>query len=298
MASVQRYTAVPSSQVTFLNTDFYALADDSIRGKIIPLVIKHMAEFYVFPYNYSININQASYAIPARAINMILRSVEIVSATNSDSKANLDQLNREDLYAATTGNIRIMVKKSGFYIEGNNVILFPTPAQINTDILRMNIFLRPNQLVDPTACGIITAINSGAGTITCAATPAAWTTSNKFDLVKAQPGFDCTAIDQVVTNIAAGVITFSSVLPTNVAVGDYVCLAGQSCVVQVPVELQPLLTQYVVVRCLSAQGDANGLKAALAELEVLEKNANLLLTPRVQGSVKRVTKSRGINRWV
>ena len=296
MAAVKRYSAVPTSQVTFQSTDFYALADDSIRAKIVPLVIKAMAEFYVYPMNYAVNQNQNSYAIPPRAINMILRSVQIISTSDADTRVNLEQLSIEDLYA-TSGSTRTLIKKSGFYIEGNNVILYPTPTQ-NLDTLRLNYFIRPSQLVDPSACAQITSINLGANTITCAAVPSIWTTSNTVDLVKANPGFDCTAIDQVITNINSGVITFSTALPTNVSVGDYICLAGTSCVVQVPVELQPLLTQYVVVRVLSAQGDANGLKAALAELEALEKNANLLLAPRVQGSVKRVVKSRGINRWV
>ena len=297
MAAVQRYSAVPASQVTFQTTDFYALADDSIRAKIIPLVLKHMAEFYVYPCNYTVQSNVSTYAIPPRAINSILRSVQIVSSTDPDTRVNLDQLSIEDLYAGISGNVRFLVKKNGFYIEGNNVVLYPTPTQ-NLDILRLNYFIRPNQLVDPSACGLITAINTGANTITVAGAPSAWTTSNTFDLVKGQPGFDCTAIDQSVTSILAGVITFTSTLPTNVAVGDYVCLAGQSCVVQVPVELQPLLTQYVCVRVLAAQGDSTALKNALAELDSLEKNASLLLTPRVQGSVKRVTNSRSISRWV
>lgn len=297
MAAVKRYAAVPTAQITFQSTDFYALADDSIRAKILPLVLKAMADFYVFPYNYSININQNLYAIPARAINMILRSVEIVSSSDPDTKINLDQITREDLFTVISGNNRTLVKKNGFYVEGNYIVLYPTPAQTNLDTLRMNIFTRPNQLVDPTACALITSINAGAKTITCASVPSGWTTSNLVDTVKASPGFDCTMIDQVITNISGGVITFSGAISTNISVGDYVCLAGQSCVVQVPVELQPLLTQYVVVRILSAQGDAK-LKEAIAELEVLEKNASLLLTPRVQGSVKRVVKSRGINRWV
>lgn len=296
MAAVKRYSAVPTSQVTFQSIDFYALADDSIRAKIVPLVLKHMAEFYVFPFNYNVVTNQNKYAIPPRAINSILRSVQIVSSTDPDTRVNLDQLSIEDLYAGLTGNVRYLVKKNGFYLEGNNVVLYPTPVQ-SLDILRLNYFIRPNQLVDPSACGLITSINVGANTITCAGVPSTWTTSNIMDLVKAQPGFDCTAIDQAITNISNGVITFSSTLPTNVSVGDYVCLAGQSCVVQVPVELQPLLTQYIVVRVLAAQGDAK-LKDAVAELDSLEKNASLLLTPRVQGSVKRVVNARGINRWV
>jgi hypothetical protein len=296
MAAVKRYCAVPTSQVTFQNIDFYALADDSIRAKIVPLVLKHMAEFYVTNQDYAINANVNKYAIPPRAINMNLRSIEVVSTADPDTKVPLEQLNREDLYAGITGNIRYLIKKNGFYLEGNYVVLYPTPTQ-SLDLLRLNYFIRPNQLVDPSACGLITAINTGANQITCSGVPSTWTTANLVDLVKAQPGFDCTAIDQVITNINSGVITFQSALPTNLSVGDYVCLAGQSCVVQVPVELQPLLTHYVVVRVLAAQGDAK-LKDAQSELEELEKNASLLLTPRVQGNVKRVVNARGINRWV
>lgn len=297
LASVKRYAAVPISQVTFQNTDIYAFGDDSIRGKILPLVLKHMEEFYVFPYDYGVTSGTSKFAIPARAINSILRSVQIVSSTDPDSRVNLDKLSIEDLYTGITGNVRYLIKKNGFYMEGNNVVLYPTPTQ-NLDILRLNIFIRPGQLVDPSACGLITSINTVAKTITCTAIPNTWTTSNLVDLVKSQPGFDCTAIDQVITNINSGVVTFSQALPTTLSVGDYVCLAGQSCVLQVPVELQPLLTQYVVVRVLSAQNHQTALKAAIAELEILEKNASLLLAPRVQGSPKRVTNARGIIRWV
>lgn len=296
MAAVKRYAAVPTSQVTFQPVDFYALIDDSIRGKIVPLVLKHMAEFYVFPYDFPVLKNQTAYPIPSRAINSMLRTVQMVSTSDPDTRVNLEQLSIEDLYAGISGNVRYLIKKNGFYIENNNVVLYPTPAQ-SVDILRLNIFIRPGQLVDPSLCAQITAINAGAKTLTTSGVPAAWTTSNLVDLVMANPGFDYTAIDQVITNINSGVITFSSVLPTNVSVGDYVCLQGQSCVVQVPVELQPLLTQYSVVRVLSAQKDS-GLKAAIDELEVLEKNASLLLAPRVQGSLKRVVNARGISRWV
>lgn len=297
MAAVKRYSNVPTSQITFQNTDFYALADDSIRSKLVPLVLKHCEEFYVYPINYSVNSGQINYPIPTRAINMMLRSVQIVSSTDPDTRVNLERLNIEDLYAGISGNARFLVKKNGYYLEGNNVCLYPTPVQ-NLDILRLNYFIRPGQLVDVSTCAQVQSVDLNANTITCASVPSTYSNLNTLDIVKANPGFDYLAIDQAVTNINSGVITFTSALPKNISPGDWVCLAGTSCVVQVPVELQPLLTQYVVVRVLSAQGDSNGLKAALAELDALEKNASLLLAPRVQGSVKRVVNARGINRWV
>lgn len=297
MNSVKRYGNIPTSQVTFQPADFYALADDSIRSKLVPLILKHCEEFYVYPCNYSVAANQTVFPIPTRAINMILRSVQMVSSTDPDSRVNLDRLNIEDLYAGISGNSRFLVKKSGFYIEGNNVVLYPTPRQ-GLDILRLNYFIRPNQLVDVSQCAQVQSVDLNANTITCVSVPSTFSTLNTFDIVKANPGFDCTAIDQAVTSINSGVITFASALPSNISPGDYICLAGTSCVVQVPVELQPLLYQYVIVRILSAQGDEVALKAAVAELKSLEDNASTLLAPRVQGSVQRVTKARSISRWV
>jgi hypothetical protein len=52
------------------------------------------------------------------------------------------------------------------------------------------------------------------------------------------------------------------------------------------------------VRVLSSQGDAQALQAAVGELQQLEKNAMMLLAPRVSGKVKRVTNTRGVSRFV
>ena len=296
ISAVKRYANVPTAQTTFQPTDFLALADDSIKAKLVPLIIKHCEEFYVRPYDYSVLANTSTYAIPTRAVNMMLRAVQLVDSTNANVLINLDRLNIEDLYMSMSGS-RVRMQKNGFYLEGNNVVLFPIPLQVG-GTLRLKYFIRPSQLVPLSSCAQILSINTGTNTITCVALPSTWSTANTFDLVKANPGFECTAIDQLATTVTGATITFTTTLPTNVSVGDYICLANQSCIVQVPPELQPLLFQYVVIRVLSAQGDANALKAAIAELEALEKNASILLAPRVQGSTKRVTNSRAINRLV
>lgn len=297
ITSVKRRCNVPTSQITFQTTDFLALGDEEIRSKMVPLILKHMEEFYVTIYDQLIQIQQSVYAIPYRAVGMALRDVQIVSSTDQDTRVGLERLNPEDLYAGISGNARFLVKKNGFYLQGNSLILYPTPFQA-IDILRMTYYMRPNMLVPTANCGLITAINSAANQVTVAAVPSNITTQTTVDFVRAIPGFECTAIDQTITNVAAPILTFSGALPSNLSVGDYVCQSGQTCVVQVPVELQPLLFQYVVVRILSAQGDQTNLKAAVAELEALEKAAGVLLAPRVSGKVKRVVNSRAINRWV
>lgn len=297
IASVKRRCNVPTAQITFQTADFLALADEEIRCKLVPLVLKHMEEFYVALQDQAITANVTTFAIPYRAVGMALRDVQIVSSTDPDTRVGLERLNPEDLYAGISGNARFLVKKNGFYLQGNSLILYPTPAQ-SLDTLRMSYYMRPNSLVATNTCAQITAINSGSNQVTVSVVPSNITTLTTVDFVRAQPGFECTAIDQTISSIVGTTITFSEALPSNLAVGDYICLSGQSCVVQVPVELQPLLFQYVVVRILAAQGDQTNLKAAVAELEALEKAASVLLAPRVSGKVKRVVNARAINRWV
>lgn len=295
VTSVKRRCNVPTSQVTFQNPDFYALGDEEIRSKLVPLIKKHMQRYYITNFDQNIVQKQSIYPMPYRAVAMSLEDVMIVSSTDPDTRVGLEMLNPEDLYAGISGNARFLVKKNGFYIDGNNVVLYPTPFQ-SLDILRMPYLMRPSQLVDPTVCAQITGINGNA--ISVAVVPSNITTLTKVDFVKANPGFECTAIDQTIASIVSTTINMSATPPSNLSIGDYVCQSSQSCVVQVPVELQPLLFQYVVIRILSAQGDQTNLKAAVAELEALEKAAGMLLAPRVSGKPRRVVNARAINRWV
>lgn len=306
--SIQRRAAVPIAQITFSTTDIYNLIDEEIESKLVPLVLKNMEEYYVAdqPTNIVLGVNQ--YPIPYRAIAGKLRDVQVISSTDPESIIPLERLEITDLFSSTSTSFRVLIKKTGFYIKGNSVYMYPTP-QYSQNILNLEYYMRPNSSVDPSVCAQITAINQSAQTVTIASggLPSNITSSTLVDLVKQNPGFECTAIDQTITVTGSGpyTLTFASALPVlggsqnlAVAVGDYVCQATQSCVVQVPVELLPLLSQYVVVRVLSAQGDAQPLQAAITELTKLEENAQMLIAPRVNGKLKKVVNTRGVSRFV
>jgi hypothetical protein len=264
---------------------------------MIPLILKNLEEYYVADYPYNITNGQAAYQIPTRAIAGKLRDVQVISSTDPDSIIPLDRLDIADLFASTSSTYRMLIKKSGFYIKGNSIYMYPTPTYTQ-NIINLEYYIRPSQCVDPSVCALITAINTGTNQVTVSSVPSNITTSTLVDFVKVNSGFECTAIDQTISSIASNVLTMSGTLPANMSVGDYVCQAKQTCVVQVPQELLPLLSQYVVVRVLSAQGDMQALQAATAELSKLEENAMMLISPRVDGKPKRVTNTRGISRFI
>lgn len=297
VVAVKRRAAVPTAQNTFQNSDFYSLADEEIRSKLVPLVMKNMEEFYVRPLDYQINANQSSYLIPTRSVASGLRDVQIIDSNDDQNRFPLERIDLGDLYSSFAANYRFTIRKNGFYPQGNSIIIYPTPT-MTVNLLRMYYVCRPNSIVDVTACAQVTGINTALNQISVTSLPSTFSTSSPLDFVKANPGFECSAIDQTPTLIAGTVLTFGSALPTDLSIGDYLCLAGQSCVVQVPVELQPLLYQYIVVRILSAQTDTQALQSAINELKVLEENAQLMIAPRVAGKSKRVVNARAINRWV
>lgn len=304
MTSVQRRAAVPNAQVTFNTSDFYAFIDEEIESKLIPLILRNMEEYYVWdqPTLIVSGINQ--YPIPYRAIAGKLRDVQVISTTDPESIIPLERLEITDLFSSTSTSFRVLIKKSGFYIKGNTVFMYPTPYYTQ-NILNLEYYMRPGSSVDPSTCAQITSINQSDQQLTVTTVPTNITTAGLVDFVKGMPGFECTAIDQSISSIVGNVITFTNPFPVNqgqtvttISVGDYVCPNTTSCVVQVPQELLPLLSQYVVVRVLSAQGDAQALQMAIAELTKLEENAQMLIAPRVSGKLKRCTNTRGVSRFV
>lgn len=297
VTAVKRRAMIPSSQITFQAADFYALGDEELRSKLVPLVMKNMEEFWIVAKDYALTANQASYTIPTRAVAQGLRDVQIVQSSDDLSRTPLERLDPGDLYSSYSGNYRFTVRKSGFYLQGNNVVVYPTPTS-TLNLLRLSYTCRPNQFVDTTACGQVQSIDRNANTVTLVTIPSTFTVSSPLDFINAAPGFDWAAQDQTPTLIVGTTLTFATTLPTSLVVGDWICLSGETCVMQVPVELQPLLYQYVVVRVLSAQGDEMALRDAIAELEKLEANAQLLIAPRVKGKPKRCVNSRAINRFV
>ncbi len=162
--------------------------------------------------------------------------------------------------------------------------LVPTPS---TGTLRLFYFGRPNSLVATSAVATISSIDVTRLIVTTTATiPSTMTSGVSVDFVDATPGFRSLAIDQATTGTVAGTtVTLSTALPASVLAGDYVCLAGESPVPQIPVELHPLLAQRVVVKALEALAP-DKMVAAKAICDEMRKSALTLLTPRAEGSAR------------
>lgn len=266
------------SEGRYTDQELLDLAYDQLIAEVCPLLITVREEYLVRTVEEAIVANTARHSVYARALGNTLRDVKMVNGTTVTELWRVD----EEEAVETTGT------PSGFYLEGNYIVLTPVPAT-TTGNLRQSYYARPGKLVPVAEAARITAINTATMTVTCAF-PSTWTTTNTFDFVKAKGGFEHLGLDYAASSVASGAITFTTSLPSNLAVGDYVALAGESPVPQIPQELHPLLVQMTVSRVLeSMENPAQA--ASEARCEKLKAAAVALLSNRVQGAPKKFKSS-------
>src|SRR5690606_32266495 len=116
-----------------------------------------------------------------------------------------------------------------FYLQANQVVLHPTPASADYS-LRLTYFRRPPKLVATSSVLTITSISDATlhGT-----RPSGMSDSTPVDVVRAVPHFDSLVDATTPSSTTSNSVTLSAA-PAGVAVGDYVCLAGETAVPQLP----------------------------------------------------------------
>jgi len=280
----------PTSQSTFTTARLLSLTNATLRSKVLPLVDKVREGYYSYDVDTVLNAT-GIYNLHTRAVGGKLLDACLVSGDE-----------RFDLAKYSEGTIKNYDQapgQAGFYLKRSQVFLLPkVPASGSS--FRQTIMLRPPTIVAQDSAARISAINTVSGVVTCETVPSSWTTSNLFDMVQEPAHFDTLAIDLPITAIstgASGTMTFTAAnLPSRLAVGDWIGLRGESPVIQVPVELNPLLAQEVANICLRSQTDANALKLGIDEVKEMREEIKSLITPRVSSEGKKITNRSGILR--
>lgn len=83
----------------------------------------------------------------------------------------------------------------------------------------------------------------------------------------------------------------------KIQIGDYVCLANESIIPQIPPDLHNALAERTAARILAAIGDTEGLGVANAKLQEIEMRQGTLLDGRVEGSPQKVTARHSLLRY-
>lgn len=251
------------------DTDLLAHADSALQNFLMPRLLNLREDYFVLRQRNPITAASTRYPLPARAAFNKLRDLWLISPTG---RVRLDLIYGENLNDYTiTGN----EQPGGYLLEGDYVVLVPEDAEYSGS-LEFAFFQRPGNLVLSTDYRQIAGIAGNILTLSAAA-PAAWTSSDLFDIHSNDSGAALKVWDQAAAGVSGLTLTLAlppdgSVYGTTPAeVGDYVVLAGKSALPCLPSELHGLLARATALQFAESSGDT-----ARAQLHgsVLEKYFN------------------------
>lgn len=293
--SVKRRAAIPEAQETFETTDFLAFANEEIWLGLLPSIMRMHEDYLLYSNPVPLVANQSRYTIPDRAIGNKLREVSYLDTNNNIYE--MTRINVEDL-PDYNGPSRISNYYT-YYIDNNDIVLIPGVGSTVSGSLVLTYYLRPNQMVEEERVGIITGINTSNGDISIDAVPSVFSLTQTYDFVKAKSPFKTVALNLTAGSInpSTNTVTFNvDDIPASLQIGDYVCLAEETIVPQIPLELHVMLAHRIAARCLEAQGDTQALQSANQKLAEMENSATVLIDNRVEGSPHKVVNRHGFLR--
>jgi len=301
ISSVKRRASIPDAQSLITDNEILEFANEEMALNLIPLIYSKHQDYYLVREVVQLVSGQTRYEIPYRAIGNKLREVAY-----QDSSGNLSEMFRissDEVASTGTYGDNGSTNLGRFYIEGEEIVLHRDESTFNgTGSIVIFYNLRPNVLVesDTTATLLATPIDNGdlTTTLQLSAIPDNFTLGSEIDFIGKRSPHKIITFDNIITAVDANLKTITLAtanIPSKLAIGDSICSAGETNLVNSPSDLHVLLAQMTAARVLESIGDNAGLKAADKKIQKMEQNADLLLANRVTGSpVKAINRNGGL----
>ncbi len=279
--------AVPTSQLTYTNADWANLGTRVLQTIVVPLIMKTREEYFV-TFEDVLSPFDGVIPFPAQAVGSKLRNVCYVSQQNPLIMINLPRI---DLDVVAGVGFYNMATLAGFYIQGEDIVLYPNTSVPTNTTIRLYYYRRTLELAAPEEYGQVQSVDPNTKTIVLDTVPLEWAVGTELNAVQSQPNFLTSNESFEITAVSSPSIIVDDV--TGIAVGDYISLAGYSAVPQVPIEAMNYLAQCVAVVALEGLGDREGMKAANDVAEIMKESLLVMISQRVDGSVKKVINPSG-----
>jgi hypothetical protein len=286
LKSIRRRAMLPDSDSTFSKEDLLDMISEEVKYFAVPHLLQAKEEFLIDYVDYDVN-NTGIYDIPYRAIGQRLKDVQLINT--GDSVTETTRINVDDLpdYKSTYSSD---ISSNVFYLLDNKIV-FPTMVTGNYTTVRVYYYLSPNKLVSENEVGIISSIDTNTGTLTLEEFPEAFSSLGEMDFVAHRNpnkilDYDITPAS--VNQNTKTVVFDPEDLPDSLVVGDYLSLAEETIVLQLPEEFQHIIAQRVVVQILEALGDEQNKQSAERRLKQMETSLSELVMNRVDGAIEKI----------
>ena len=290
IASIKRSISVPDNQARYSDADFIAFANEEIQMTILPEILRLREDYLVYREDVTIVADQGSYQIPRRAVGRGLRDLYFFPDSSNTDKQNLPLISMQDDHLYTS-----VGDPTGYRLEGDKIVLMPTPDAAGGK-LEVAFLLSPSQVTPITQSYQITNINTVSGVITVASTIDATLASTQiFDFVSNREASVPIKLSVDPTSFGGTTLTFAAAdLPTELAVGDYVTLEGDSPFISLPQEVHQVVSAAVACRVLEGIGDYEALKYADERRNRAMRAMKEALAPRNIGENKKIIDRNGL----
>lgn len=128
-----------------------------------------------------------------------------------------------------------------------------------------------------------------------------------IDFLQTKPGHRIFSYDITIpaNGISGNTILFTATdvpVPNNfngigLSVGDYICLANEAIIPQLPPDLHTGLAERTSARILASMGDAAGLQAANQKIQEIDSRQGTILDNRVEGTPQKITARHSLLRY-
>jgi hypothetical protein len=211
---------VPTSQLTYTDAQITLLASNTLQTEVVPLLMSCREEYFVDYIDQNAPADGV-ITFPENAIGEKLRSVCYVSQTNPLVLVNLPRIDLDVVAGMGFWNFTTF---AGFYIQGNQLMLYPANSvPVNTTI-RLYYYRRSLALADPASYGRVLSIDEGSSTVVLDQVPTAWAEDTELNSVLPTPNFTVTNESTTITAISSPSVVLSSV--EGISVGDYLSAIG------------------------------------------------------------------------
>lgn len=287
--SVKRRMALPLDQNTFDKQDIIDILNEEMDLQMVSYLLSSNQEYLVNHVEYILaeipeNDARFSFKIPDRAVGNKLRRVCMVNESGTQTPLTRIEPDKLGFFDYLGSN------NFSYYVENDMIILLEY-SLANATRIRLYYEMSPSELVEDKYGATILSLNTTTGEIVVNDIPDNFETGITYDFINANSPNKCVAIDKIPTSIntTSNIMNFNPTdFPTDLKVGDYICVANESIVPQIPTELHPMLAQMAAVAILEAQGDEKGIQIAAARLQKMNEGTKDIISNRVEGNNQKI----------
>jgi len=247
---IQLAGALPTDDPMFQSAGLLSIMNDLLQDVLAPelgiMDQNHLTYAIDFPGGSS------ELVLPSRSVAGSIRKVVMTNNAGDPYILFQETLTNLDTW---WGNASTATVPAAYLLRLHKLIFLPMGAT-SPGVVTIYFDRRPNDLVLTEEAGVVESFDLDTGEVTLtSASPTFTVAQGPFDFIGARDPYISRLDDAVMTDATGAPTYVFDELPTDMAVGDYVCLARQSPVPQVPDELHSWLMHAAIAECMATAGD-------------------------------------------